>query len=706
MLRALVGPLAAIPGRLCGAIWIVACAIAWGMSHASILLGARTAATTALASTAVAYALLATRFRRHVPPRLLAATPLLCAPILLLGILVARDLGILRTLVPVLGLVLVWLLVTTSLGGLALAKRPEPRSCAELAFVCVCGHGIVLAIGLVLAATATLRGAAVLTVLGVPAFLFGVGTRGRAFWRGIAGLRVALPTDRLGLVIFVTLATSLAAVVVDGLAPLPRGWDGLTQYVLVAREIAERGALVRSPLGTGYELVVAQVLAVGAGMPFALQLFGAVPALLTVILVHGTLERHQGRSAALLGTLVLATLPLWTFQATEESKVDLAALMFFAAAWFAVEDAGLAPVCGTLLALATAVKATLGLAAVAFLLAEFRTTLRIGVAAALAFLPFAIVHGLESGSLAPRALLVGGTPMPPIDWSGPGVPPGLAPAAPEIPGAELELRRYGHALDPGAMDLLLWPVRATLQTAGVRGAHVDPGFAPLALLPFVLVAAWNWLRHERTRRTRTARVLVFALVFWTLWSLFGRQILWYALPGFLVFAHTAAALPSRVAATLLASLLVGFAFAERATTFGKALLLRWASGALDASACEGEALPLAGLVGPRLRAEPDAKVLLAGTPYAWVVPRAFERGLLDPTFDLLARLAKERDPTLLRERLRWLGVRYVLFDRNVPPGYPLADFADQKRAIECVLAQVTERLGECARSGHAFYRVP
>lgn len=107
----------------------------------------------------------------------------------------------------------------------------------------------------------------------------------------------------------------------DNLSPMPRGWDGLNRYILVARNIAETGSGVKIGSDYAWELIIAFFY----GIDQKIALFWtSLPGILNYIVIFLLLKKFTNTRNAGLVIAFMISMPMMSFYLSDENKIDLA----------------------------------------------------------------------------------------------------------------------------------------------------------------------------------------------------------------------------------------------------------------------------------------------------------------------------------------------------------------------------------------------
>lgn len=128
------------------------------------------------------------------------------------------------------------------------------------------------------------------------------------------------------LVTLAILAIAVTANFIDNISPLPRGWDGMNQYLNIAKRISESGSLLQTG-GTYYwELIISLGFVMFKWITIALNLTGFYPSLVALIALYILIRKYSSFGSTLLAIAAIYLTPMMLFHSAEDNKVDLAHL--------------------------------------------------------------------------------------------------------------------------------------------------------------------------------------------------------------------------------------------------------------------------------------------------------------------------------------------------------------------------------------------
>ncbi|MFA6528515.1 MAG: hypothetical protein WCT46_03160 [Candidatus Gracilibacteria bacterium] len=140
----------------------------------------------------------------------------------------------------------------------------------------------------------------------------------------------------INLFIIFVLALFISMNFIDSISPLPRAWDGMNQYVNIAKRIEEAKGLIQIGGNYYWELFMSLGFIAFKWTTITLNLSGFYPALLSLIVLFVILRKFSSQTTSLLISAALYTTPLFLFHGVEENKVDLGVLLISIIAFLAL----------------------------------------------------------------------------------------------------------------------------------------------------------------------------------------------------------------------------------------------------------------------------------------------------------------------------------------------------------------------------------
>ena len=125
--------------------------------------------------------------------------------------------------------------------------------------------------------------------------------------------------------LFLLLCLSLGIHIFDNLSVLPRGWDGLNRYIIIAKDLAEGGELLKRGSVYGWEFIMGFFYLFDIKMTLA---WTSIPGVLTMILIWLLARRYSSPMGATLALITLILMPMMSFHLSDENKVDVAHWFF------------------------------------------------------------------------------------------------------------------------------------------------------------------------------------------------------------------------------------------------------------------------------------------------------------------------------------------------------------------------------------------
>ncbi len=181
-----------------------------------------------------------------------------------------------------------------------------------------------LSISLVFLATSSLGQFSILvnlSIIGVIAILI----RKELFYifEKISKWKVVLefPFSNLLIPIGIFIWTFLSIHLMDNLSPMPRGWDGLNRYILIARDIAESGSGVKIASMYSWELILAFFYQIDSKIAL---FWTSIPGILNFIIIWIICKKFTSSKNASLAIAFMISMPMMSFYMADENKIDLA----------------------------------------------------------------------------------------------------------------------------------------------------------------------------------------------------------------------------------------------------------------------------------------------------------------------------------------------------------------------------------------------
>lgn len=110
---------------------------------------------------------------------------------------------------------------------------------------------------------------------------------------------------------------------IDSISSLPRGWDGMNQYVNIAKRIEEASGLIQMGGNYYWELIMSLGFIMFKWTTITLNLAGFYPATLCAIVLYVIIRKFSSRETALFTISAFYLTPMFLFHGVEDNKVDL-----------------------------------------------------------------------------------------------------------------------------------------------------------------------------------------------------------------------------------------------------------------------------------------------------------------------------------------------------------------------------------------------
>ena len=488
--------------------------------------------------------------------------------------------------------------------------------------------------------------------------------------------------------LWIIIAVFLSINLVDGLRPIPTGYDDMTYYMNRANLISERSALVNGGNPYPFELIVASFRIFASSMTLGMSL-GLFASIVGGFAVYGFGKYLFGRMTGLISLAIWGSMPMTFALIIGETKPDV--LLFFLSSmmvwtlfvWMREKHIRYFLIAVFLFGFSITVKLTAAFLLAPLLLAAwhmrkdigidpYRRAFLVTVIFLLPILPW-IIYGYGSrGWTAPRTIsemMMSSNPNSPIaadTFSGFGID---ASKQCRFVSADQDYGRYegnGNRM----RDLLLLPWDITMNTrVSIMAAEV--GFLFLALIPALILKGGS--RVGDGYSASEFRLLVgMAVGYWVLWGIFSRSGPWYGFPGFLFLSIFAAISITRECncrwfrVVLWSVLFFGLSVngVVRLEFSGKADTYRYAAGFIDQDGFIDERLPGYKQLADTLNEHKDTNVLMTASRMFYFVKDNDRRVILDSVLDTFDCLDLERNDALTLGRLRALHVGYMLIGQG------------------------------------------
>lgn len=512
----------------------------------------------------------------------------------------------------------------------------------------------------------------------------------------------------------------------DNLSPMPRGWDGLNRYMLVARDIAESGSTVKIGSVYAWELILAFFYSIDTKIAL---FWTSVPAALSLLLIYLLCRKFTSRTSSLITIAALVAMPIMVFYLADENKIDPAHWMFGTASVIAFLNYAKNPrsifLAGLLAGFAFTVKFTSVFLILALLAAfayveggifSFIAALLVGmVVMALQsgfnlgteFISsesfnqkFTIISSLLAGltlsfaafrkklkaeSFKKLGLLLLAVLIPIMPWfvknlSETGVLSlnSLLFGKNEILNVDFDLSMTDVCKDTSFYEeydrylgyntniitrVLAVPWHLTMNDTGARGAYVDIGFA---FLGFALLA----ILFAKNLKQNTA-LIIFGASLILFWLLQSYGVIWY---GFTILSFLALALAvcfetikkdtfGKIILGIFLTLWIASTLSAKLQNFGNPALMLSHTKTVTYQNIQDAIFPYANEMEDHLKTH-EGYVYKVGTPLGFYVPNVNTRSFNDQLLDIFncIYLTNSSDFTQVAAKLRENNFKYILYD--------------------------------------------
>lgn len=479
---------------------------------------------------------------------------------------------------------------------------------------------------------------------------------------------------------------------VNGLRPIPVGYDDMTYYMNHVGHIVEKGQLVGGGNAYPFELLVAsfQVLTQSISLGMSMSILCVV---LGFLGVYGFGRYYWNETSGLVAGTVWISLSTTSALAVREAKPDT--LLFFLSSmvlwlffvWLREKRDFYIYLLSFLFGFAFTVKLT-----AVFLLAPLLVGLvlawkeqscsmkekaRILVVVCLfAVIPLLhwIAYGFETRNGNFPESIIGWissvTSREPItvgDWKSVGIDPEKQC---HFTGSDEDYGTY-EGKGNKIVNFLLLPWSITMNSR-VGSFVLEIGFLFLALLPIVLLWRGKLFFEKWGLMSKGSMLVVMAIAYWFLWSILANRILWYGFPGFFFLCLLVAMVVSeRYEHRWFRNFLWGVLFLGliantmiRLEYFGNQHVLRYAAGAIDENEFADAYFPGYRQAAEIVATTDGGKVLMTQSKAYYFMPENDSRVLQDGYLDIFYCLYSEGDDKVTMDRLRKLDFRFIFFTKS------------------------------------------
>jgi hypothetical protein len=498
--------------------------------------------------------------------------------------------------------------------------------------------------------------------------------------------------------------------VLELIRPIPIGFDDTAVYMNIPHLLARGGGLLSGidACSWGLFMSLGYVLFHSATIALCLSFLGGVLSFFCIYVSvksyveHRSIPKAQANTYALLAATLFYTLPSVMFQSAKDMKVDLAAMFFMLLAFISFlswRKEGLHGskslwLSGLFMGFAFTIKYTaLFFIAVISLHALFQMIKRISgkrcptmllfiICIGAPFIPYGIKNIAETKQLSIQSLPSGKSTAPIIAAN-----PPLTVISEQLPdiskGVQEEQGRY-LGFDHGIWKYLFLPLTIVFNPV-VSGAHVDIGYIFLAVIPLMIILYTGTPEREETHAIRLRQeILVAALIYWILWAIFAKGVIWYGFGGFLflliLFVEVIHRLQNpwwtflRYITNISIIIWLICALCLRTVSspafFLDPIGVAYAAGAIDEKGYLKNNVPaylnISDIINRdiELNKENPPKVYRAGTYIKYFIHHNNTVVLDDNQLDIFIFLTQDHDDNKTIARLKNAGFKYLIIDTN------------------------------------------
>ncbi|MBN1664776.1 MAG: hypothetical protein JW943_14345 [Deltaproteobacteria bacterium] len=503
--------------------------------------------------------------------------------------------------------------------------------------------------------------------------------------------------------------------VLELIRPIPIGFDDLSVYMNIPKLLAASGGELVGGVNSypwglvmslGFLLFESPTIALFLSFLGGVLVFFGLYELVKIYCAKRGIGRGRASSCyALLWAALFYTLPSVIFQSAKDMKVDLPGMFFavlsFIIFWRWEEKYGEEKESNLILLFFSALMTGFAFsikynfllfACLLFLLVFYRllkSRERISKAIVILFVfilgfglpfsPFGIKNIVETKQITLAALQTGKGEGPAILFD---PPPATGTETAVLSTALREEQQRYIGYDGGWRQYLKLPLTVTLNEL-THGMYVDVGFIFLAFVPLFFMMFY-WIRRDNEQRRVTAAITAAALIYWFLWAVMAKGIIWYGYAGFmflllmlLELLHFA---QKTGAAVLKFSLRAGLIFWFLCVCFLRAAYLpdhsvlihpaglAYARGAINEMGYLEKRLkpylPIMAMINKDILDHKDnpPKVYRIGTFTKYFIAMNHKTVFDDNQLNMFAILHQERDDGKTIARLKNSGFKYLIID--------------------------------------------
>jgi hypothetical protein len=361
------------------------------------------------------------------------------------------------------------------------------------------------------------------------------------------------------IILFLLFSIVLGHNILELIRPIPIGFDDTSIYINLPHLIAQKGGLLSGYDAYSWELFVSlgYVLFHSTTITLFLSCLGGILAFLGIYVSvksyceQRSIHKSQGNGYALFAATLFYSLPAVVFQSTKDMKVDLGVQFFMILAFISIlswrnegqHNFGSLWLTGLFMGFSFTIKYTalffiIAMSLAILMLMAKRKEKRSCIAFLIyivcigtPFLPYGIKNIAETKQLSVQSLRSGKSSAPVIAANPPMT--SVREQLPDISkGVQEEQGRY-LGYDHGIRKYLLLPFTVTFNPL-VSGAYVDIGYVFLAVIPLIIIMhARSHKKSETNSSPLLLQTICFGSLYWLLWALFAKGVIWYGYGGFI-----------------------------------------------------------------------------------------------------------------------------------------------------------------------------
>lgn len=234
------------------------------------------------------------------------------------------EFGLLRTFIKVFGASFLFLIFTYALGSYLhklIRKRQEHEDSFERKMIeTVLGLCVITGIFFLISLTGNFTLGVNLSVIGILTLALFKEIRNAVKKMFAWNVELEFAYGNILIPISIFFLIFLFMYLLDNLSPMPRGWDGLNRYILLARDIAQSGSGENVGSMYAWEMILAFFYSIDTKIAL---FWTSLPGILNFIVMAILFKKFAGNKNTALMMGFLVAMPMMSFYMADENKIDL-----------------------------------------------------------------------------------------------------------------------------------------------------------------------------------------------------------------------------------------------------------------------------------------------------------------------------------------------------------------------------------------------